>query len=62
VDRVAACDASGDGLCNFGDLTPFVNLLTGGPGAAASVPEPCTLTLFALAGLVLAWRRRRCGG
>jgi hypothetical protein len=64
LDRVARCDVSGDGACNFGDLTPFVGVLTGGPGAgaglaSAAVPEPTSVFLAILGGLIVAARRGR---
>jgi hypothetical protein len=57
--RVARCDTSGDGSCNFGDLTPFVGILTGGPGSASAVPEPGALWLTLAISLGTLIGRRR---
>ncbi len=58
-----AADLNGNDLVDNGDLQSLLTLLKsgGGSGSAAAVPEPASLTLFALGGvLCLAWQRRRC--
>ena len=61
-----AADGNGDGVVDAADYTVWRNhYLTGGSGglsglsATASVPEPSSILLFALAGLALLVRRRK---
>ena len=61
VDPTPMGDINGDGAFNTADVAPFVQMLVGGDAAAAAVPEPGTLTLAALGGVLLLSRRRRCG-
>jgi len=56
IDADMVGDIDGSGAFNNNDITPFVGLLTGGPQA---VPEPATISLMALGGLVLLRRRRK---
>jgi hypothetical protein len=61
LDRVFLCDVDGDGNCNFGDLTPFVELLSAGRANSTAVPEPSACLLAAatlLSGMML--NSRRC--
>ena len=55
---IAAGDINGDGAFDTGDVAPFVQLLVG-DGQAASVPEPASLTILGVGGLMLLRRRRR---
>ena len=53
-------DTDGDGDLDFDDITGFVNILSG--GGLQSVPEPSTLVLLGMSGLMGVWmllRRRR---
>ena len=57
-----SCDIDGDGLCNFADLGPFGALLTtasASSSGAASVPEPCSLSICCAGLCVMLARRRR---
>ncbi len=49
-------DINQDGAFDTGDVAPFVQLLVG--GGSQNVPEPGTLALLGLGGLMLLWRRR----
>ncbi len=51
-----AGDINADGAFDTGDVAPFVQMLVG--GGAASVPEPGSLALLGLGGLMLLRRRR----
>lgn len=55
-DYQVEADCNKDGLVNALDISPFITILTGGGGATA-VPEPATVGLVVLGGLVLRQRR-----
>ncbi len=55
---IAAGDINQDGEFNTADVAPFVQLLVGG-GDATAVPEPGSLALLGIGGLMLLRRRRR---
>ncbi len=52
---IVAGDINGDGVFDTGDVAPFVQLLVS--GGLQSVPEPGSLALLGLGGLLLLWRR-----
>jgi hypothetical protein len=53
-------DVNGDGFFNNADLQALLNLLKSG-GGSTSVPEPASLVLLAMGGVVsLAGRRQIC--
>ncbi|MEX2545861.1 MAG: PEP-CTERM sorting domain-containing protein [Phycisphaeraceae bacterium] len=58
ADLLVVGDINGDGVFDAVDVAPFVQLLVGGGGAVASVPEPGSLALLGLGGLLLLRRRR----
>jgi hypothetical protein len=54
-------DINHDGVVNSADLQGLLNLLIAGGGSSSSVPEPASLALMSLGGLMLfglRWRRR----
>ncbi len=53
---IAAGDVNSDGVFDTGDVAPFVQLLVS--GNTANVPEPGSLALLGLGGLILLRRRR----
>ncbi len=53
---IAAGDVNNDGAFDTGDVAPFVQMLVG--GGAANVPEPGSLALLGLGGVLLLRRRR----
>ncbi len=53
---IAAGDINNDGAFDTGDVAPFVQMLVG--GGSATVPEPGSLALLGLGGLMLLRRRR----
>jgi hypothetical protein len=50
-------DVNGDGVFNNADIQALINLLQSG-GGSTSVPEPTSIILLALGGLLLAWRKK----
>ena len=58
LDPDAIGDFTGDGLLTNGDIAGFVDLLTGGAPSASIIPEPTSLALLGLGGLMIARRRR----
>jgi len=58
VDPAQVGDTNGDGQFNNLDINPFVELLTGGSGLRA-VPEPASLGMLWLGGMLLLGNRRR---
>ena len=57
IDPALVGDINGDGSFDTADVAPFVQMLVG--GGSASVPEPGSLALLGLGGLLLMRRRPR---
>jgi hypothetical protein len=55
------CDVNRDGSINNADLQSLLNLLKSGGGSANSVPEPSTLALLTLGGVIGVAVKRRQG-
>ncbi len=60
ADMADIADFNGDGLVNNADLQGLINYLKAGNGSTVPVPEPASIVLIGLGGLLLL-RRSKAG-